>query len=123
MLSPEALQHDPWFNQQDKKGLDDALKTNKPFLDSSKGKLIVCQAILSPKPLLTVIGGIFGILRFLLCGIITFSFYPQNLLMLAKSANELSAELVAGGTRMNVLLVDDVASCEALVKAVVKSNL
>lgn len=103
--------------------MEAAINKGKPFINPSRKKITVCQSVLSPKPLLTVIGGVFSILRFLLCNMISFDFYPQNLQMMARGANAYARKLITTkNDRVNVLLLDDVANYEMLIGNVISRN-
>ena len=122
LLSPDKHQWDRWFNKSTKKELKSCLETHRPYISGSSKELVVCQCILSPKPVMTMIGGFFSIIRALLCNLVTFSFVPQDLVSLASCSNGLAMDLISSQNRPNIILLDNVTSCPELIAKVIDLN-
>ncbi|GMH96958.1 hypothetical protein TrST_g6271 [Triparma strigata] len=128
LLSPETCQWDRWYDQPTVEGLKNKILENKPFCGvGGATKLAVAQCILSPTPLMTVIGGAISILRFLLFNCFSFGGVNQNLMMLAARSNDLASKFVRGDFgdfKFNVILLDDTTGCENenLLRSIVCGN-
>ncbi|GMH91524.1 hypothetical protein TL16_g12081 [Triparma laevis f. inornata] len=129
LLSPASCQWDRWYDQPTVEGLKNRIFENRPVIRAAGDdiKLTIAQCILSPTPLMTILGGAISILRFLICNFFAFKRVPQDLMMLAEKANALATRFVSGELgdfKFNVVLLDNVGGGESenLLRSIVGKN-
>lgn len=129
LLSPASCQWDRWYDQPTVEGLKNRIFENRPVIRAAGDdiKLTIAQCILSPTPLMTILGGAISILRFLICNFFAFKRVPQDLMMLAEKANALATQFVSGELgdfKFNVVLLDTVGGSESetLLRSIVGKN-